>query len=90
MSKVLTSRQVSILYNPGLPEWQHDANEAHIESTWEILKLGGIWGYPRHEAVLKKHPDGWEIVELGDLPRPALGSAEYFAEQEQANREAGE
>ena len=66
MSKVLTSRQVSVLYNPGLPDWQHDANEAHIERTWEVLKMGGVWGYPDHNAILQKCEGGW-IDLLGEM-----------------------
>ncbi len=60
--EVLTSRQVSVRYNPDLPSWQHDANEAYIRDVWRMLKSEGIWGYPLHSAILQKHQGGWTIV----------------------------
>ncbi len=81
---VESSREVTERVFPELEDWKHRANEAYIESVWNTLKLGGVWGWPDALRVFTKVEGGWEEI------RPELGSAEYFAEQERANREAGE
>jgi len=51
-------------YYPGLPEWQHDANDAWFESALNLLKPDGIIGIPNLQRAFNKQ--GEEIPWPGE------------------------
>jgi len=51
-------------YYPGLPEWEHDANDAWFESALNLLKPDGIIGIPNLQRAFNKQ--GEEIPWPGE------------------------
>ena len=42
----ITAREIVDYWTAELPAHEKQANVDYIDRVWEMVKLGGIWGYP--------------------------------------------
>lgn len=62
----LTARQITEHFEPDLPPHETDANVAYIDTVWNQVKPGGIWGWPNIGEVFQKVEDGKWLLQGHD------------------------
>jgi hypothetical protein len=64
----LTARQIVDHWTPELNEFESNANVEHIDNVWDMVNLGGIWGWPDIlESFEKVEDHKWLLQNYDDV-----------------------
>ena len=45
-----------------LADWMIEANRQFLQTVWDGLKVGGIWGFPADGSAWEKTEDGFKRI----------------------------
>ena len=64
----LTSREIVDHWTAELPEFEKQANVDYIDGVWNMVKMGGVWGYPNVAEIFQKVEDHkWLLQNYDDV-----------------------